>query len=138
MDITREGFTKLLKVASEVDSGNYNAFDDHVVIGYANEKLAGDVESAFAVKQASLLSYAGDEDAVILKKSYQIPDFVVDDFLKYAYDKSDDELQKAATSLNDVLILDSFSVGELNKTASEIEGIMKDDLLFRKAANYFK
>lgn len=126
----------IVKQASPIDSGNFNAFNDEFMEHYAN--YIGDDEKASAIATASLLEMGGhDKEASLLKNEYKIPQVFVDGFIKKAYDYTSNELYKAANDLNEVIVTDSFNTDNLTKEASAMEEALKDDLFFRHVTKYF-
>lgn len=138
MDLTdKSDFYKLLKIAKPIDAGNYNAFNEEFMEKFSN--YVGDGGKAEAIKLAGLLDQAGEEKlATAIKNDYSLPDFIIEDFFKLAYDNTKEELTKAANDLSYVLIADNFSTDDLVKEASAVETELKDTLTFAKIEKYFE
>lgn len=128
----------LIKVANEIDSGQFNAFGEGMVEKLANF-IGGDYEKAHAATNAFVLELGGEEKlANQLKNEYRLPNEVVDMVSKFAYEYVEEELEKAASDFEELLVAENFTVDkDIVKTASELDVNLKDKLFLKKMEQFF-
>lgn len=129
-----EDVVPFLKVAQPIDAGEYNAFNADMMDRYASVKGMSP-EQVGMLKAAALFKVAGDDDAKRIQNAYNIHDYALGDFLKFAYHEVDNELDKVASSYVQGLSFDNFDKEGMDKTASHLPQTVRENLVIRSINN---
>lgn len=129
-----QSFEGLLKIADQLPSGAFNAFEDNKVLEQYMRETNASGEEASAVKMATLLSFGGmEKEAFQIMDHYNIPTQEKGRFLKVAGEYLDGEMSKAAEDFTNNMIMSAL--GDTNPLARTLPGRVVDAYVFKKLNN---
>lgn len=132
---------QLIKLASPVDTGDYNILNEIVLTNFANEYGLDD-ETMSNVALATLFELTNNiEEANEVKTAAGIPDTIIGEFTTYLLNHADEDLNAVAEELGEASVDEGFDTVNLSKEANSrytLDDNLKNDLLLRKVNKYFK
>ena len=124
-------FEGLVKIADDITSGNFNAFESMEVLANYMEQAEVTAEQASAVKMATLLSLNDmEKEATEIMEHYHIAHNEKGRFLKVAAEYVEKEMDKAAGEFINNMILSTL--GDKSPLARTLPGRAADAFVFKK------